>query len=345
MDSTSDRKQITERNALSEIVADEIRRTPAHAISFARFMELALYHPQFGYYNRSQPIIGKSGDFYTSVSVGPLFGQLLAHFLTREKIETIVEAGANDGSLARDILTASPTFNYLIVEPSAVLRAKQQSTLRAFSNVAWFDSLEKLPPLRGAIISNELLDAFPCHRLQWTGAHWIELAVSENFQFVPIPVQTEIPPALVQLQPHLPRNFTVEHAPAAANWWRAAAEKLQHGLILAVDYGDEQHNLWTPNRPNGTLRACQNHRLADNPLAAPGQQDLTAHVNFTPLIETAQASGLKTELLQTQSRFLTQLATELFQSTPPTPAQLRQLQTLTHPAHLGHSFKVLIQRR
>jgi SAM-dependent MidA family methyltransferase len=349
LDSNSDRKQITDEspgpNALARIITEEIRRSRDGAISFARFMELALYHPDYGYYNRSQPIIGKSGDFYTSVSVGPLFGQLLAHFLDSEGIKTIVEAGANDGSLARDILKANPHFDYFIVEPSAVLRAKQRATLASFNKVAWHDSIDKIPPIRGAIISNELLDAFPCHRLQWTGANWIELGVAENLQFAPIAAQTELPPALAELQPHLPKSFIVEHAPAAAQWWRAAAEKLERGLMLAVDYGDEEHGLWTPNRPHGTLRAYKDHHLADDPLAHPGEQDLTAHVNFSPLIEAGEAQGLQTESLQSQSRFLTKLATEIFKSTPPTPSQLRQLQTLIHPIHLGASFKVLIQRR
>lgn len=337
MDSNSDRKKITDKpgslSPFAQILTAEMQRAPEGAISFARFMELALYHPDHGYYNRSQPIIGKSGDFYTSVSVGPLFGQLLAHFLQRENVQTIVEAGAHDGALARDILTANPRFNYIIVEPSPKLRAQQRSTLGAFKQVQWAN---EIPELEGAIISNELLDAFPCHLLRWSGQNWIELGVSPNFTFTPLPHRTIEPPeAIKPLEPHLPANFTIEHTPAAAAWWKAAAQKLRRGLLLAIDYGDEQHNLWTPNRPNGTLRAYKNHKLADDPLANPGEQDLTAHVNFTPLLELGGGE------LHDQSRFLSRIAADYFTQHPPTASQVRQLQTLTQ--HFAQ-FKVLVQR-
>jgi SAM-dependent MidA family methyltransferase len=148
---------------------------------------------------------------------------------------------------------------------------------------------------------------------------------------------------LKPLEPYLPDQFTVEFSPAAEAWWRLAAEKLNHGLMVAFDYGDEATGLWSPARAQGTLRAYKNHKLVNDILADPGEQDITASVNFTRIQRAGEAAGLKSAPLQTQSQFLTKIAAEFF--TNPAANEVRQFQTLTHPEHLGRSFKVLVQRR
>jgi SAM-dependent MidA family methyltransferase len=363
LDSTRQCKHI---GPLARIIEKEIARSGV--ISFARYMELALYNRDHGYYRKSH--IGKAGDFFTSISVGPLFGQMLAYFLAKQlaAIEGqlhIAEAGANDGALAADILSwlaqnrpqIAEKLQYFIVEPIDELQERQREKIRQVGRVApraplsmkWVHSLEDLPSISGAIISNELLDAFPVHVFRWHRAEnrWREYGVDAEFTFTPL---STVPDwaieSLAELKPleqYLPDQFAVEFSPAAEKWWRGAAEKLNAGFLITFDYGDESTALWSPSRANGTLRAYRNHRLVKDVLADPGEQDITASVNFTHLCRAGEAAGLKSEPLQTQSQFLTKIAAEFF--TNPTATNVRQFQTLTHPDHLGRSFKVLVQSR
>ena len=330
MNSTSECKHT---HPVAAIISQEIEA--AGVISFARFMELALYHPEHGYYNRNRTVIGKRGDFFTSASVGSLFGEMLAFWLKKQNIRTIVEAGAHDGTLAKDILS-SLDAEYIIIEPSEKLRALQQNTLANFKNVSWLSSIEALPELNGAIISNELLDAFAVHVYRWSEQRWFEMCVGAGFQWKPIETKLDL-----GIEEHLPENFTIELSPTAEAWWEMAARKLKSGLILAIDYGDEASGLWT--KASGTLRAFRNHRQVPDILANPGEQDLTASVNFTRIREAGERAGLESQPIITQATFLSKFASEFFEANPD-PKKIRQFQTLTHPEHLGHAFKVLVQR-
>ncbi|HUS34706.1 MAG TPA: SAM-dependent methyltransferase [Verrucomicrobiae bacterium] len=365
LDKVGHRKHI---NPVASTIQTEITR--AGIISFARFMELALYDCDHGYYRKSH--IGKAGDFFTNVSVGPLFGQMLAYYLARELAPLpgeiqIAEAGANDGSLAADILrwlnTNRPEFaqrlTYYIVEPIPELQQRQRdklsntprATVPTTPKIEWKTTLENLPQINGAILSNELLDAFPIHFFRWSKSQndWQEIGVTmdknSNFTFAPLPDAPTFDALsdLKPLEPYLPENFTVEFSPTAEAWAETAARKLTQGLFLASDYGDESTALWTPARAQGTLRAYRNHKLADNPLADPGEQDLTAHVNFTRIRAALQRAGLTVSPLQPQSTFLTNFAAEFL--TNPTDRDIRQFQTLTHPDHLGRAFKLLLAKR
>lgn len=361
----------------SEQIRAEINKH--RVISFARFMELALYCPLCGYYEKKKDTPGRRGDFYTSVSVGPLFGEMLAFQFTewfstlRPQPSTLhlVEAGAHDGQLAHDILIwlqarRTELFQrteYGIIEPSPTRQAWQRDKLAPFaSKVRWHDThYSALWSSDFAILfSNELLDAFPVRRLGWDAQRrqWFEWGVTleqarfvwtrlpgqfsiSNFQF---PIFT--PPQLLDF---LPDGFTSEVCPAAETWWREAAENLPHGKLLTFDYGLTAEELLTPTRPSGTLRAYRHHRLADNPLADPGEQDLTAHVNFTAIQSVGESAGLTTDAFTTQAQFLTNIAAKAWKPDSGfgdwTPEQTRQFQTLTHPSHLGRAFRVLIQSR
>ncbi|MGD1083823.1 MAG: SAM-dependent methyltransferase [Verrucomicrobiota bacterium] len=352
----------------------EIRR--AGPVSFARFMDLALYSPGCGYYQRPRPI-GRRGDFFTSVSVGPLFGELLALQFSRwlaqitpppppAKLQ-IVEAGAHNGQLARDILgwlrVSRPelALDYCLVEPSPMRRSWQEKTLaRHFPNVQWAADIGQLAPRRvtGVIFSNELLDAMPVHRLCWdaAGQTWLECRVNlrgEDFVWQTAPPPPALAPFLPEVPPEvalvLPDGFAVEVSPPALHWWTRAAECLQCGWLLTLDYGFDADEWLRPERAGGTLRAYQRHRLSGNVLAQPGQQDITAHVNFSAVRQAGERAGLRTEFLVRQSNFLT----EIFQRSREvgsgleewTPSRVRQFQTLTHPEHLGHRFRALLQSR
>ena len=356
-------------------------------LSFARFMELALYCPDYGYYQTKKDNPGRRGDFFTSVSTGALFGQLLA-FQFAEWLETeignpqpavrIIEAGAHDGTLAKDILnwlqSARPQLfdrmQYGILEPSARRQAWQREVLKKFApQVQWFADWQALslatrhPPLPRVIFSNELLDAMPVHRFGWDAGEkrWFEWGVAvEGEKFVWAKIQEPeagnqkpapnlpaalgcLPSALLAV---LPDGYTVEISPAAENWWREAAHVLKQGRLLTLDYGLTADELFSPGRPRGTLRAYFRHHLADDLLANAGEQDLTAHVNFPAIQAVGEAGGLATESFSTQAQFLTRILGRAAKDKSLgewDTARTRQFQTLTHPEHLGRAFRVLVQ--
>lgn len=360
--------------------ADQIRAEIAErgAIPFERFMQLALYCPDCGYYEKEKDTTGHRGDFYTSVSVGSLFGELLA-FQFSEWLEAeaknqksevrIVEAGAHDGKLALDILNwlrlrrpkVFEQIEYWLIEPSARRQGWQRKTLDELgAKVRWFADLKSIPPgtIRGVIFSNELLDAMPVQRLGWDAKRreWFEWGVTADqgrFIWTRLPGANQdpdwevVPPAA--LLKELPDGFTMESSPAAANWWKEAAQLLKRGKLLTLDYGLDAGDFISPQRVAGTLRAYHRHRLVDDVLANPGEQDLTAHVNFSLLKLLGERAGLSTEVDQSQAQFLTGIAQRVWKEGSDfgawTSQHTRQFQTLTHPEHLGRAFRALVQSR
>lgn len=360
-------------NPLEEIVRDEIRMR--RAIPFARLMELALYCPQFGYYDRLENRIGRRGDFYTSASLGDLFGRLLAFQFASslEELESgeiqIVEAGAHHGSLAVAILDWLQSrkcklldrLQFCIVEPSQSLRETQSKTLRGHpSTVRWFTDWTEVPKagVRGVIFSNELLDAMPVHRIGWDAAAkgWYEWGVTLHgadlvWERLPLSPVLETHPLLcrlpVKLQDLLPDGFVTVICPAAEQWWTQAANALRQGWLLTFDYGLNAEEFFLPSRSGGTLRAYHGHKMNTDVLSCLGEQDLTAHVNFTAIRSAGETAGLRTEGLFPQSTFLTQILAraEGVGESLLSGSTTREFQALTHPDHLGHAFKVLVQSR
>ena len=379
----------SQMNSPAAEIREEIARSGP--VSFARFMELALYAPGRGYYERPREI-GRRGDFFTSVSVGPVFGRLLA-FQFAQWLENIaphwadaaarrpyrqglppaqwqvVEAGAHDGQLALDVLRwlrqhrpdVFARLEYWVIEPSPVRRAWQEEKLASeFSNVKWAGDFAELGPrrVRGVIFSNELLDAMPAHRLGWdaAGKHWLEWRVdwAENaFVWQMGPMSTEaaacLPDIPAEVAAALPGGFVLELSPAAVQWWSRAAASLDCGKLLTLDYGLDGGEWLRPERASGTLRAYAGHQISGNLLASPGEQDITAHVNFSVLRQAGERAGLRTEGVVHQSKFLTDIFQRGLAGAAGfgewTAAQVRQFQTLTHPEHLGHRFRVLLQAR
>ena len=360
-------------------VAGQIRGEIAAsgAVSFARFMDLALYAPGLGYYERQDVPIGRRGDFYTSVSVGCLFGELLAFQFAQWAADRaapspgsalqLIEAGAHDGRLAADVLgwmrqERPQLFASLvcwIAEPSESRRREQEKTLAEFSpRVNWSPALAGVPRSGFQVLfCNELLDAFPVRRFCWDAQarDWFEWGVGwENQRFVWSRMELEASArtrpelaAFSDLCSALPDGYTIEISPAAEAWWHEAARCLGHGKLVAIDYGLSDEELFLPHRLGGTLRAYRRHRQVEDPLADPGEQDLTAHVNFSGLRRAGEAAGLRTETLVSQARFLTHLAAQAWADPSSfhswTPRNTRQFQTLTHPDHLGRAFRVLVQ--
>ncbi len=340
---------------LENLIHSEIKTSGP--MNFARFMQLALYHPEWGYYSKSDSCkkIGRSGDFFTNVSVGPLFGKLLAYQLIQwwKQLEApsvfhIVEAGGADGQLARDLLTSIrdqclPCFEavrYVFVEPLASLMRYQQAALSDFQCVSWVNSMNQLHQLQGIIFGNELLDAIPFHRLEYKEdqVSWMEMCIdSQNDNLIWID-QACPKPWISDLPQHV--RGRIEYSPQSSTWLRQAADVLKKGFFLFFDYGYTDEEYFQIKRPDGTARGYRAHQLVSDVLKTPGEQDLTAHVRWSPLIKTGESLGLKTEELIQQSRWLTRIVAKnkLYLS----PHEVRAFQTLTHPEILGEAFRVLI---
>ena len=359
----------------NEIIREEIAKKGV--LSFARFMELALYCPETGYYETEKGKVGRGGDFITSVSTGNLFGQLLAFqfaewlgALNRPSEAVMVEAGAHDGRLADDILSWLQAhrpelfsgLKYWILEPSPNRQSWQRETLKEFaSQVHWAADISQLVGLtsrkfNGIIFSNELLDAFPVHRFGWDKSQgkWFEWGVAlegGSSAGKLMWVKLEAPEFKIQnpeIEAVLPDGYTIETSPASEGWWREAAGALGQGRLLAIDYGFTADEIFSPSRLSGTLRAYYRHRVTDDILANPGEQDLTAHVNFSACECAGEAAGLTTESFLTQAKFLTQILAKAQADGSMgewNSSRTRQFQTLTHPEHFGRAFRVLVQKR
>lgn len=344
-------------------------------VTFKWFMQQALYHPQFGYYGGGRARIGRRGDFYTSVSVGKIFGELLAKQFQEmwERMGqpvgfTIVEQGAHNGQFAHDVLTSLRQFSpdlfkevrYWIVEPNARLQQDQQATLSVWprNKIRWTPTLETFEDgsLCGVHFSNELLDAFPVHLVTSTGGSWQENFVDvgkTGFRWV------YGPPSNSQLRAHLAKlpapalaagtSYTTEVNVAAPRWIEDLSKVLGSGYILLADYGYPRDVYYAPERTEGTLMAYREHHKSHNPLENVGVADLTAHVDFTTLAERAEASGLKLAGYCDQHHFLVGLGeSELLEMerslsnlSPEALHFIRSFKALMHPSTMGMAFKFI----
>lgn len=363
---------------LVAFIRDRIRE--AGPVPFAWFMEQALYHPEFGYYASGRCEIGRRGDYFTNVSVGPLFGRLLgAQFveiwaeLGKSDKFTIVEQGAHHGELVSDVIESirdnSPDFfsalQYCIVEPFEILREKQAQRLGPFGDkIGWCDSINVLAPFSGIHFSNELLDSLPVHLLvrkcrtaPATGLslpengivpaalEWLEKFValeSNQFVFVEHPIIDPKLQTLAQRLPMRPAGYVTEGNLAALDWIDTLSAKLRRGYLLAVDYGYARDEFHAADRTSGTLQIRSQHRSLASPFEAIGQSDITAHIDWTSVAEQAEARGLRVAGFTDQHHFLTGIISALPGVVERIdPKTARALQTLMHPEMLGRSFQVL----
>jgi SAM-dependent MidA family methyltransferase len=334
-------KTQTGNPALIKFIRDEIKnRGP---VSFARFMEQALYHPEYGYYSSGRSAIGRKGDYFTNVSVGPLFGHLmLAQFaeiweqLGKINDFVIVEQGAHDGQFARDVLQASQkrtpeffeTLRYRIIEPFPTLREQQSQMLEPFRDkVEWRNSFE---PFTGVHFSNELLDAMPV-RLIRGGVEKLVDVQDDKFVFIERPLSS------------------TAYNQAALNCVDRVATNLQQGYMITVDYG------FSGDESPGNVQVRARHRHLDSPFEQIGYADITMQVDWTSIAHRAEANGLRVAGFADQHHFLTGIIADLGRGGPPrlpaddwgqslltdSPKAKRALQTLLHPEMLGRAFQVL----
>ncbi|MDJ0532863.1 MAG: class I SAM-dependent methyltransferase [Xenococcaceae cyanobacterium MO_207.B15] len=364
--------------ALYKIVLKFITESPHSRITFAEYMDLVLYHPEYGYYSSPVVDIGKKGDFFTSVALGKDFGELLAIQLQEmwqklgyPKLFTVVEMGAGNGNLAKDILSYWSSNNpeiiahlqYIIVEKSLSLKQIQQAALQEFNgriDIKW-QSWEYLldDSLVGCCFSNELIDAFAVHQV---------MIDSDKLQEIYLTVEND---SIKEIQDDLstediykyfdlvaidwtnreyPKNYRTEVNLAALDWLNTVSKKLQQGYILTIDYGYPAVKYYHPQRSQGTLQCYYQHRRHNNPYVNLGQQDITAHIDFTALENQGKLVDLETLGLTKQGMFLMALGigdrlTELSSGKYNVMEILQRrdaLHQLINPMGLG-DFGVLIQ--
>ena len=341
-------------------------------MTFAEYMEACLYDPEDGYYTRADQRLGR--DYFTSADIKPLFGRLLARqfeemwaALGRPDPFWLVEAGAGAGALAKAILDftagALPEFHaglrYIAVERSPARRKAQEALLEPHARSGRFSASSSLPEeiSAGCIFSNELLDALPVHRLVREGGELKELYVAvENGRLTEWSGPLSSPPIadyFARQHIELREEQQAEVCLAACDWIRHAGERLGRGFVLTIDYGREAEELYNELHMRGTLLAYQAHRAGEDFFRAPGEQDLTAHVNFTALDLWGREAGLVRTGLATQSNFLLALArksdfadVEIDGATEAEKKRQRLLlKTLINPEGMGETFQVLIQHK
>ena len=343
--------------ALHDIIAAEIAVCGGW-ISFARYMELALYAPGLGYYSGGSRKFGSAGDFLTAPELTPLYGQALARQVAQvlaASVPLVIEAGAGSGRLAADLLLTLDALgcapqHYRILELSGELRARQRETLREHAprfvdRVEW---LEELPErFSGCLVGNEVLDAMPTHGLRWDDGEpgvWEGGVGLENGRLV----LTERPAtgallaaaqAMPVVQPH-----RGELSLAVRAWVSELSRRLERGAMLLIDYGLPRHELYHPQRDGGTVRCHYRHRVHDDPLWLPGLSDITSHVDFTAVAEAGFDAGLDVLGYTSQAVFLLNSGIGELLGQGSNADELRArgaVNVLISPNEMGELFKVI----
>lgn len=329
--------------ALARLIAEEIATTGP--IPFARYMDLALYHPRYGYYAGGGEPLGWAGDYITSSDVHPLWGRMIARQLAemweamgRPRPFDVIEPGAGRGLLAaavwayarREAPEWATALRYTLADRAPTgspLRAQREERLARHlapldlppDAVRWTDDTASVFAPRsvvGVILSNELVDALPVHVVRAAGGTLSELYVTLDARGSRF-VETFGPPSSPAVATYLdqyaipwrtyPDGWRAEINLAAEGWMTRIGPLLRQGFLLTIDYGDTARRLYTRDRRSGTLAVYTQHRFGENPLDNPGHRDLTAHVNFTALLRAGRAVGLRAAGFTTQAEFLTRL--------------------------------------
>jgi len=360
---------------LREAIISRIISSPQQRITFAEYMDMALYHPESGYYSSNKVKIGfKGGDFFTSSHLGSDFGELLAvqfhqmwEILGQPGVFSLVEMGAGQGILALQILNYIQSHHwdfwaalqYIIVEKSPALKQEQQQRLSEFS-VAWCN-LEDIPPnsITGCFFANELVDALPVHQFILEGGKLREIYVTTHLPsapFVEVIGEASTPKLAeyfqlveIDLSPYAD-GYRSEVNLAALDWLSQVARSLQRGYVLTIDYGYTATRYYNTRRLQGTLQCYYQHHHHNNPYINVGEQDITAHVDFTALEQWGQRCGLNLVGFTRQGLFLmslglgTRLASHPEQPISQVLQRREALHQLIEPTGLG-GFGVLIQSK
>jgi SAM-dependent MidA family methyltransferase len=329
-------------------------------ITFAEYMQMALYTPQLGYYSGDTNKFGRTGDFVTAPEISPLFARAVANQVSQVLSISggdVLELGAGTGKLAIGVLQRLHALgqlpdHYYILDVSANLRERQQQNMKqslpeeVFSRVHWLDTLPET--MTGVVLGNEVLDAIPVHIVRWKNGQWLErgVAYAQGLAWQDRPLQD------LSLVKHigssqLPDDYVTEICPAAQGLIASLAAMLQQGLILQIDYGFAMREYYHPQRIQGTLMCHFQHHAHDDPFFNPGLQDITAHVDFTAIAETGLVHGLDCAGYTSQAQFLIncRILQMLEEISPEASGRylpmVAAVQKLLSPAEMGELFKVL----
>ncbi len=352
--------------AHSERVAAHIREAIADAggwITFARYMDLALYAPGLGYYAAGATKLGTAGDFVTAPELTPLFAAALAtqvaSILAATERREIVELGGGSGRLATDLLNALAARDalpsrYAILEPSPDLRERQLATIGRDAvahgvRVEWLGTLPAT--IDGAVIANEVLDALPVHLIARRGRDWLEQgvawdAVRNAFSWRAAPADARLAAAAARRFPAA-GDYLSEINPAAEALVEDIGRRIARGAAMFIDYGFPATELYHPQRNRGTLMCHYRHRVHEDPFSWPGLTDITAHVDFTAMAGAGERAGLEVAGFAAQAPFLMGcgiLDALAAVGAPESTAYIKAaaaVQKLLSPAEMGELFKVL----
>jgi SAM-dependent MidA family methyltransferase len=367
-----------EAQAQSAQLAALIQQKIAQAggwISFAEFMQMALYTPDLGYYAGGARKFGQSGDFVTAPEISPLFAKTLARLASQIQGEldsqseakrgcpgvlacsdaNILELGAGTGKLAADLLLELQELNalpkqYFILEVSAYLRQVQRETCLSklpsvlFEKIVWLKTLPK--KFNGLVLGNEVLDAIPVHILHKTESGWRERGVAFSDDFIWQDAELSVPNLTENLAVDLPIGYVTEVCQVASGLVRSLADCLETGAILLIDYGFSAREYYHPQRNQGTLMCHYQHYAHSNPLINIGLQDITAHVDFTSIAMLCKPTSMRLAGYVNQAQFLINCGIlDILSQHSPNDAQYIKLaaaaQKYLSPAEMGELFKVI----
>ena len=370
-----DREALAVSQELSTRIAAEIARHGGW-LSFARYMEMALYEPGLGYYSNPGQVFGAAGDFVTAPELTPLFGATLARQVSpwlkdpalAGSGQVVLEVGGGSGMLAAQLLNALDNVGhhevrYLILELSAERREHQRQTLKSLApglmdRVGWLDTFPE--SFAGVVVANELLDAMPVQLFEWQadaeadlqemGVAWVD----GQFAWAPRPADSVLTETVTALRNRLgPEGvqwhspYRSEICPAQQAWMRTLADCMTAGVVMLLDYGFAEPEYYHPQRDQGTLMCHYRHRSHADPFLWPGLSDITAHVDFTALARAATAEGFSLVGYTSMAAFLLNagLLDELA-DLPREPesfwfAQAQAVQQLISEAEMGELFKVI----
>lgn len=335
--------------------------TEQGAMPFCQFMEQALYTPGLGYYSNSGVKFGSSGDFVTAPELSDYFSQSLAQpceeFFLHSEQKNILELGAGSGKMAAALLLALETGGfcpqYFILEPSAVLKERQRQTIQItaphlLSQVTWLDALPAPDTFSGVVLANEVLDALPVHKFRVTGGGIEEAYVdvepkTGEFSWDWKPARESILAFLTEYALSFPIGYESEVNSLLAPWLRSINEMLSTGLILLVDYGYGMREYYRPERSKGTLMCFHKQAAYTDPLVRVGEQDITAHVNFTQVAVESEKLGLTVAGYTSQTHFLigTGILERIAKSIEPFSPDIYPIKQLLLPNEMGSLFKVM----
>jgi SAM-dependent MidA family methyltransferase len=360
-----------EATPLARQLIERVRRDGP--LTFRDFMQTALYDAALGYYSTERLKIGAAGDYYTSSNVHAAFGATLARAFAEwwresfnDKPLTLVEMGAGTGQLAADVITALGdehaalfgNLRYVIVEQSPAMQKRQRERLAVFGERVRWSRLDALArePLTAIFFSNELVDALPVHRVRWNGEGIEEQFVSLNGERLTLqwaaPSRPELFSYIQRLGVRLRPGQIIEVSLDALDWLASVSRAMRCGWLVTIDYGDLAPLLYAADRAQGTLRSFYRHQLVDSPLERIGEQDITASVNFTALIEGGRDCGFETLSYERQTAFLLRYGLieriaamhRPDESLDDVKARLA-IKNLFVPAGASDNFRVLIQQR